>query len=125
MSTGSVALEIGIAGIEADEAEQELRSLVDWLRADDDVRRHAAITLEAGEPGSGAMGAALEVIKRVLDSGFSLGNLALAYAGWRATRTTRDEPGFELIVRNGKTKITINAAEAQEAEKQLRALVRD
>lgn len=124
MSTGSVALEIGIAGVEAKEAEQELRSLGDWLRADDDVRRHATITLEAGEPESGAMGAALEVIKLVLDSGFSLGNLALAYAGWRATRT-QDDPGFELIVRNGKTRITISAANAQEAEKQLRALVRE
>lgn len=120
MSTGSVVLEIGVAGVDA---EQELRSLRDWLRDDDDIRRKAIITLEPGEPETGAMGAALEVIKLVLDSGFSLGNLAIAYAGWRAARKTPD--GFELIVRNGSTRITISAADAQEAEQQLRALVRE
>lgn len=116
-----MVLEIGIAGFDAEGAEQELRSLRDWLRDDEDVRRKAVITLAPGEPETGAMGAALEVVKLVLDSGFSLGNLALAYAGWRATRKTRD--GFELIVRNGNTKVTISAPDAQEAEKQLRALV--
>jgi len=121
VSTGSVVLEIGIAGVDAEGAEQELRSLRDWLRDDEDVRRKAVITLAPGEPETGAMGAALEVVKLVLDSGFSLGDLALAYAGWRATRKTRD--GFELIVRNGNTKVTISAPDAQEAEKQLRALV--
>lgn len=123
MSTGSVVLELGVAGVGAEEAERELRSLRDWLRDDDDVRRGAVISLEAGEPETGAMGAAFEVIKLVLDSGFSLGNLALAYAGWRATRQARD--GFELVVRNGNTMVTISAPDAQEAEKQLRALVRE
>lgn len=123
MSTGSVVLELGIAGVDAEAAERELRSLRDWLRDDDDVRRNAVISLETGEPETGAMGAALEVIKLVLDSGFSLGNLALAYAGWRATRQARD--GFELVVRNGNTTVTISAPDAQEAEKQLRALIRE
>lgn len=123
MSTGSVVLELGVAGIDADAAEQELRSLRDWLRDDDDVRRNAVVTLESGEPQDGAMGAALDVIKLVLDSGFSLGNLALAYAGWRATRRKHD--GFELVVRNGNTTVTISAPDAQEAEKQLRALIRE
>lgn len=123
MSTGSVVLELGIAGVDAEAAEQELRSLREWLRDDDDVRRKAVITLESAAPEDGAMGAAFDVIKLVLESGFELGNLALAYAGWRATRKKRD--GFELVVRNGDTTVTISAPDAQEAEQQLRALMRD
>ncbi len=111
-------LEIAVAGAGG---EEDLRSLRDWLRDDEDVRRHAAVTLEAGAPGPGEMGAAFEVIKLVLDSGFQLGSLALAYAGWRATR--RERAGFELTVRNGATSVTISSNSAQEAERQLRALI--
>lgn len=122
MVDGTV-IEIGISGGDAEDAEQELRSLLEWLRDDTDVRRHATITVEANAGRSGSMGVALEVIKLVLESGFSLGNLALAYAGWRATRKPRDV--FEMIVRKGTTEVTIRTADVQEAEKQLRALVRE
>jgi hypothetical protein len=80
---GNTPIEIRVTGPEAD---RELRSLYGWLCEDPDIRRHARLSLVAGEPDPGQMGAALEVIQFVVDSGFQAASLAVAYATWRATR---------------------------------------
>jgi hypothetical protein len=71
------------------EAEEELGSLYAWLHDDEDIRRHARISLALAEPGPSDMGATFEVIQLVVDSGFQTLSLALAYASWRASRPSR------------------------------------
>jgi WD40 repeat protein len=63
------------------EADRELRSLYGWLREDPDIRQHAHISLAAGEPEPGQMGAAAlgAARRRVLGVAFSgLGGGVLA-----------------------------------------------
>lgn len=57
------------------------RSLNTWLVQDPEVKEKATVSFES--PGKDAMGAELEVIKLVLDTTFSLADLALAIANWR------------------------------------------
>ena len=93
------------------ETEQELSSLLAWLRADEDLRRHAHLSLVAEEPGPGDMGAGFEVIQLVVDSGFQVLSLALAYATWRTSRPTRRKVTV-TIERDGST-ITLEDAEPE------------
>jgi hypothetical protein len=99
-------------------AEQELRSLCEWLRHEPDVVRHARISLGSAEPRPGEMGVALEVIQLVTDSGFQALNLALAYAAWRGTRPSRPQVTIE---RSG-TKITLDEADPDAVNKIVRAM---
>lgn len=81
---GDLVIEVRV---QEDEPEQELRSLADWLKNEPDIRRHASIALESGTPEPGGLGgASVEVIQLVVDAGFQLSNLALAFAAWKATR---------------------------------------
>ncbi|MGV9455512.1 effector-associated constant component EACC1 [Streptomyces sp. NPDC003635] len=102
----------------ADEA--ELRSLYLWLRDDSYVRRHARVEVLAEQPLPGRMGGALDVVQLVLDSGFQLGNLALAWAAWRATRPAPPEVTFE---RDG-IKVTLSGQDPETAARLLAALDR-
>lgn len=99
-------------------AEQELRSLCDWLRHEPDVARHARISIGSAEPRPGEMGVSLEVIQLVTDSGFQALNLALAYAAWRGTRPSRPQVTIE---RSG-TKITLDETDPDTVNKIVRAM---
>lgn len=68
------------------ESEDDLRSLCDWLRDEPEIRRHANVTLVTGVPEPGGLGASVEAIQLIVDAGFQLANLALAFAAWKATR---------------------------------------
>ncbi|CCK25419.1 hypothetical protein BN159_1040 [Streptomyces davaonensis JCM 4913] len=102
----------------ADEA--ELRSLYLWLRDDARVRRDARVELRAEQPVPGRMGSAFDVVQLVLDSGFQLGNLALAWAAWRATRPAPPEITFE---RDG-VKVTLSGQDPETAARLLAELER-
>jgi hypothetical protein len=112
---GEVSIAIRMSGRTA---EQELRSLCDWLRDEPDVSRHASISLASAEPRPGEMGVALEVIQLVTDSGFQALNLALAYATWRGTRPSRPQVTIE---RYG-TQVTLDDADPDTVNKIVRAL---
>jgi hypothetical protein len=101
-----------------EDAEQELRSLYSWLRDEPDVRRHAQLSVVAGRPRPGDMGAALEVIKLVTDSGFQLLNLALAYAAWRGTRTAAPK----ITIERDNATITLSDVAADDVAKIIRSL---
>ncbi|GLY78753.1 effector-associated constant component EACC1 [Actinoallomurus iriomotensis] len=75
-------------GFEGKDPEREITSLGAWLKGRPTIVQSARVTLEHARPGSGQMGTAFEVVKLALESGFSLGNLALAIASWRRTRTS-------------------------------------
>jgi hypothetical protein len=68
--------------------ERDLIALNDWLNGESDIVRTARVTLEQAPPEPGRMGTAFEVVKLVVESGFSMGNLAVAIAGWRRSRTS-------------------------------------
>jgi len=102
------------------DAENDLRSLCQWLREDSYIRRHASVDLGAVEPAAGRMGALFDSIELVLNSGFQMGNLALAWAAWRATRPRAPEVTFE---RNGM-KVTLSGQDAETAARLLAALGR-
>jgi Effector Associated Constant Component 1 len=103
---------------DGDAAEGELRSLYQWLLNEPEVRRNSTVSLVSNEPESGQMGAALEAIKLVVESGFEGLNLALAYAAWRATRPARPTVTIE---RNGTT-ISLSDADPGDVDKIVRIL---
>jgi hypothetical protein len=64
------------------------------------------------------MGAALEAVKLVVDSGFAALNLALAYAAWRASRPSKS---VVTIERDGTT-VALADADPDEIDKIVRLL---
>ncbi|MFG3257570.1 hypothetical protein [Streptomyces sp. NPDC048172] len=104
----------------SDSAEAELRSFFLWLRDDPYVRRNARVEMSGGQPSEGRMGSALDAVQLVLDSGFQLGNLALAWLAWRSTRPAPQEITFE---RDG-VRVTLSGQDAEAAQRLLAALDR-
>lgn len=102
------------------EEDSELRSLYLWLRDAPYVRRNASVVMTGAQPATGQMGATFDGIQLILDSGFQLGNLVLAWHSWRATRPTTPEITFEL---NGTT-VTLSGQDAETATRLLAALER-
>jgi hypothetical protein len=107
--------------MDGDGAESELRSLYGWLLNEPEVRRYAKVSLVSDVPAAGQMGVDLEAVKLVLDSGFAALNLALAYAGWRSTRSSKTGVTIE---REGTT-ISLSDADPDEIDKIVRLLGAD
>lgn len=112
---------IRVDGDGAASADGELRSLYGWLLNEPEIRRHARVSLVSEEPEAGRMGAALEAVKLVVDSGFQAANLALAYAAWRAGRPSRS---VVTIERDGTT-VSLADADPDEIDKIVRLLGED
>lgn len=95
--------------IEADEetAERELLVLLDWLRNEPDIRKHAQISLYQPPPEPGRMGVSLEAVNLILSSGFSLANLAVAIAALRRSGGNT----APLVIEDGNITITIAGGE--------------
>ncbi|SOD62657.1 hypothetical protein SAMN06297387_10730 [Streptomyces zhaozhouensis] len=92
------------SGGEPTAVEDELRSLVRWLRTDESLAHGLVSRLEARRPAGGdEMGAALDVVALVLGSGLSAGALAVSVLQWRdARRSSRP-----LVVRRGAWEVRI------------------
>jgi hypothetical protein len=118
MEEGGTPIYIRVAG---EDAERELRSLFGWLRDESDLRRSARISMASCAPETGAMGSALEAITLVTDSGFQSLNLALAYATWRASRTSTPK----VTIEHGGTKIELDETDTDEVAKIIRLLESD
>ncbi|MDT0310589.1 hypothetical protein RM780_27105 [Streptomyces sp. DSM 44917] len=102
--------------------EAELRSLHRWLTEDPYVRRNARADLAGAVPAEGEMsGGALEYVRLVLDSGFQLANLALAWYAWRGTRPRPPE----ITVEHGGKKVTLSGQDPDTAARLLAALTRE
>ncbi|MFB4318304.1 hypothetical protein [Actinomadura sp. 21ATH] len=93
-------------------ADEELRSLHDWLLNDPDIRRHAKISLQSAETRPGQMGGTLEAVQLVVDSGFQTASLVLGYLAWRATRRSKPEATIE----RESTRIPLSEASEETAE---------
>ncbi|GAA3020270.1 effector-associated constant component EACC1 [Streptosporangium longisporum] len=100
------------------EAEEELRSFYRWLQDDEDVRRHARVSVRQSSPRESEMGSALEAIDLVLSNGFELANFTLAYLAWRATRRQK----VAVTLKRGDVEVTVSDADDQITKKILQAL---
>nr|WP_223184150.1 hypothetical protein [Streptomyces sp. CBMA152] len=99
-------IEIRVRG--AADPETELRSLLKWLHADDEVRRDVHGTLAGSAPADPEhMGALLDVISLVVSGGLSAGQLVLAVDQWRTAR--RASP--RVVVRRDGVEIEIDGAD--------------
>ena len=66
------------------------RSLLNWLLDNRYIKENARLSVKPTE--TDAMGTTIDVIQLVLNSGFDLANLALAFAEWRRTSATPTAP---------------------------------
>ncbi|MGW7074658.1 effector-associated constant component EACC1 [Streptomyces sp. NPDC054866] len=97
-------------------AEDELRSLYDWLMTDRTVRRGALAELASSKPPmAGQQSSAVDILSLVLSSGFSMASLGVSLANWRVTRAQHPTVTVE---RPDGTKVSISGA-APEVEQQL------
>ncbi|MCX5500215.1 hypothetical protein OG887_12605 [Streptomyces sp. NBC_00053] len=100
-------------------AEDELRSLGQWLEADSAVRRHVQVvpgTARSAMPGQ--QGDLLDLITLVVSSGFSAASLAVSIASWRASRPG---PSAALVMRTEGEQAEIPGdASGEEAEARAR-----
>lgn len=115
-----VLMEI-LVRISDEKAEEDLRSFYHWLLEENEIRRTSRISLIGAQPQDSEMGATLEIIKLVVESGFELGNLALAYAVWRENRPNQ----AAITIECDGVKVTLTEADKDSADKILRALRKD
>ncbi|MGK5554036.1 effector-associated constant component EACC1 [Actinomadura kijaniata] len=102
-------------------ADDELRSLYEWLRAEPSVHRNAEVTLQSAAPRPGEMGAVLEAIQVVTDSGFNTAELVLAYLTWRMTRTEKPD----VTIQRGDVKISLSNASPEKVKEITESLDND
>ncbi|MEU4515383.1 hypothetical protein AB0G05_38290 [Nonomuraea wenchangensis] len=89
----------------------DVGSLYRWLRQDPDVARDVALSPgTAGAHPPGRMGEAFEVINAVVDGALGLGNLLLAYMGWRDSRRARADRPPVITVISGDVVLDISSA---------------
>ncbi|MFG3256435.1 hypothetical protein [Streptomyces sp. NPDC048172] len=72
-----------------EDTEAELRSLVRWLRADEEVGRHLrARPTASSAPAPGEMGAGFDLLQFAVATGLSGASLAVSLLQWREARRT-------------------------------------
>lgn len=89
------------------DGEEELRSLVAWLRAEPGVRRNATISLEAGPAEPDTMGDALGWVQLVAGTGLQAADFVLALTAWRRTRPHAPR----VTVRRGDIEVTVDGGD--------------
>ncbi|KUJ54561.1 hypothetical protein ACZ90_66300 [Streptomyces albus subsp. albus] len=72
--------------VRVEPADDELRSLLTWLRRDPDIRRTATLEMREEPPREGEMGAVADVLQMVTENGWNAANFTLALAAWKQTR---------------------------------------
>ncbi|MFC8533525.1 hypothetical protein ACFUJY_06145 [Streptomyces sp. NPDC057249] len=107
--------------ITGESAEDEVRSLHDWLLLDRSFRRDAQVELASSSvPVPGQQGAVLDLVSVVLSNGISATSLGVSVASWRATRP--QEPTITVERADG-SKVTISGSSRDEAQRLLEQLL--
>ncbi|WP_329549989.1 hypothetical protein OG548_45785 [Streptomyces sp. NBC_01356] len=103
-------------------AEEEARSLHDWLLLDRNVRRSGHIEMASSSPPApGRQGAAiLDLVSLVLGTGINAASLGISIATWR---TTRPQQPTVTVERADGSKVTIAGASPHEAQRLLEQLL--
>ncbi|MER5820582.1 hypothetical protein [Streptomyces californicus] len=111
--------ELRLAPDSGEDAEEQLRSLLHWLREDENLGPGVRGTLcSTAPPGAEDMGAGLDLVALIAGSALSSGSLVFSVLEWRAGR--RRAPA--LVVRRGRVEVRIPADGAVDAE-ELRRIV--
>lgn len=84
-------------------ADQELRSLYEWLLNEPDIRHDAEIQLVSSKPSDREMGDTLDLISLVVASSLQLPALGIAVSGWLKTRRHTEA----LIIECGDAKVVV------------------
>ncbi|MFE5302083.1 hypothetical protein [Streptomyces sp. NPDC056632] len=104
-----------------DSAENELRSLADWLETDRAVARFLRAELASDATRlPGQQGDFIDILSLALSSGFSVASLATAIASWRATRV---QPPSLVIERSNGTRVEVRGSTTAEVEELVRRLL--
>ncbi|MFJ4417441.1 hypothetical protein [Streptomyces sp. NPDC088925] len=102
-------------------AEDDVRSLYDWLLLDRTIRREARVQMASSSvPLPGQQGAVLDLVSLVLGSGISAGSLGVSIASWRATRPQKPTITVE---RSDGNKVTITGTTRDEAQRLIEQLL--
>jgi hypothetical protein len=113
-----MAINIRVAGADAD---QDLRSLYDWLREDPSIRHHAEVRLVSKELKADEMGDTLDLISLVITSSLQLPGLADVILGWISTRRRQPKVTIERSD-NGAMRVEVTRASMDEVVKLLNAM---
>lgn len=97
----------------------ELRSLLRWIRDEDELRGVARADLVAAPPTPGEMGGSLEAIKLVIDSSAQLTTVAVAVGGWwknrRGAKAAPMSNPVDLVIERDGSRISVSGATLEEA----------
>ncbi|TDC06423.1 hypothetical protein E1265_34770 [Streptomyces sp. 8K308] len=95
------------------EAEVRLRSLQDWLRADETLNGSLRARLAVSGPAdTEAMGFVFDVLELAIGSGLSAGALAVSILQWRQAQRVKRE----LTLRRGDVEVRIPVGDAADEE---------
>ncbi|GAA1582249.1 hypothetical protein GCM10009789_40020 [Kribbella sancticallisti] len=100
-------------------AEDELRSLRDWLSADDTFR--GRVTLETSHRGTEDMGAVIDLLVVAVGSGGAATVLAGAIATW--LRTRRSDVTVEIVESAHHRTVKVTALRVKDAEAMIRGVL--
>lgn len=92
-----------------DFAEQELRSLYDWLMRDLDGLDYMDIRLRSKNPEPGEMGDTLDLIALAVASALQWPAFIETLSQWRRTRRHRPQ----VTIERGKTTVVVSEAESE------------
>ncbi|MEV8594100.1 hypothetical protein [Streptomyces sp. NPDC052012] len=99
-------IDVRVAGVA--DTEQELRSLLRWLRADEEIGRALHGELRSSAPTDPEhMGNLLDLITLMVSGGLSAAQLVLSIDQWRAARRSRPR----VVLRRGSVEIEVVGAE--------------
>ncbi|MER6288501.1 hypothetical protein ABT223_31735 [Streptomyces sviceus] len=105
-----------------DAAEEQARSLHDWLLLDRDIRRAGVLEMASSSASvAGQQGTTIfDLVSLVLGNGISAASLGVSVASWRATRPK--EPTITVERADG-SKVTISGTSSDEARRLLEQLL--
>ncbi|MFI6602138.1 hypothetical protein ACIBHX_38310 [Nonomuraea sp. NPDC050536] len=102
----------------APEADQELRSLYEWLRDEPVIRQSSQISLSEQEVKPGDMGDTLDLITLLVTSGLALPGFIQTVASWAATRRSRPT----VVIKREDVRVEITGMSIDDAIKMAKAL---
>ncbi|WP_255954370.1 effector-associated constant component EACC1 [Streptomyces odontomachi] len=107
---GGVVRTIQVTVETGGDTEEELRSLLRWLTADEDIGPHAHGVLSASQPpGSEHMGSLLDIISLSVSTGLGAGQLVAGIAQWRSARPASPR----VSVHRGTLRVDIHDADPE------------